>query len=118
MRMVFARPIFSAVLLVALGAYGFDCAPMATAEQAMQCCKSMRCMSHHHHGEDCCKTMATSYVDVGQPTSVSVPFAPVLFGLIEPFVKSPSAITLERQIADQSHAPPIFSPPADLPLRI
>jgi hypothetical protein len=106
------------ILTIALAAYAVDCVGMATPEQAMQCCKSMRCMSHHRHGEDCCKIMPTTHVDVGQPTSVSVPFAPVAFGLIEPFIKSPNVTTSERKIADQSHAPPIFSPPNDLPLRI
>ena len=97
-----AQHLSSVVLTVALVAYAFDCAPMATAEQAMECCKSMRCMSHHHHGEDCCKTMPTSHVDVGQPTSVSIPFVHVTFSLAEPFIDSPSVTTSARLITDQS----------------
>jgi len=40
-RMAFARTIFPTVLTVAIVAYGLDCSPTATAETAMQCCKSM-----------------------------------------------------------------------------
>jgi hypothetical protein len=85
----------------------------------MQCCKTMRCMSHHHRqGENCCKTMPTTHIDVGQPTLASVSFAPVDCGLVEPFFESPNTTTSSRLIVDQSHAPPIFSPPSVLPLRI
>jgi len=116
--MVFVRPILSAVLTLTLAAYAVDCSAAATPEQAMQCCKTMQCMSHHRHGQDCCKEMPTTTVDVGQPTSFNVSFAPVVFGLAEPLIESPSVTVLERLIADQSHAPPIFSPPNVLPLRI
>lgn len=117
--MVFARPIFSAVLTVALAAYAFDCAPMATAEQAMQCCKSMQCMRHGHHGQDCCKTMPSTQVDVGQPTSVNHSLHHVVIGVVpKTFDESLSMAVSERFIADQSHAPPILSPPGILPLRI
>src|SRR5215469_5902885 len=117
--MVPVRQLCLALLIVCLAFHGVDCMGMTTPKQAMQCCKTMRCMSHHHrHGEDCCKTMPTTHVDVGQPSSVSMPFAPVCFGLIEPFIKSPSVTASEPQIADQSHAPPMFSPPNELPLRI
>jgi hypothetical protein len=71
-----------------------------------------------HHGQDCCKTMPTTQVDVGQPTPVSISFTPIVFGTVELFVSSPSARTLARFVADQSHAPPILSPPTVLPLRI
>lgn len=60
----------------------------------------------------------TTQVDVGQPTPVSISFTPIAFGTVELFVSSPSARTLARLVADQSHAPPILSPPTVLPLRI
>jgi hypothetical protein len=116
--MEFAKSIFSAVLTVSLIAYAFDCAPVATAQQAMQCCKSMRCMSHHQHGQDCCKTMPSTHDVVGQPSSANHSFAPAVCGLVEPFGASPSVTTSARLIADQSHAPPVFSQPTVLPLRI
>ena len=48
-------------LIAALAAYALDCVGMTTPEQAMQCCNSMRCPSHDHHGQDCCKTMPTMH---------------------------------------------------------
>ena len=113
-----ARHILSAVLTVALGTYAFDCAPMATAQQAMQCCKSMQCMRHGHHSKDCCKEMPSTHDVVGQPTSVNHSFTAVACGAVQSFDKSVSHTTSARLIADPSHAPPVFSPPAVLPLRI
>lgn len=116
--MGFARHVFSAVLIVALGAYASDCAPMATAQQAMQCCKSMRCMRHGHHGQDCCKEMPSTRDVIGQPTSASHSCTAVACGVVQPFDGGLSITTSARYIADQSHAPPILSPPTVLPLRI
>ena len=116
--MAFAKSIFSAVLTVCLIAYAFDCAPMATAQQATQCCKSMQCMSHHHHGQDCCKSMPSAHDVVGQPSSANHSFASVVCGLAGPFGASPGVTTSARLIADQSHAPPVFSQPTVLTLRI
>jgi len=116
--MDFARRILSAVLALALGAYAFDCAPMATAQQAMQCCKSMQCMRHGHHSQDCCKEMPSTHDVVGQPTSVNHSFTAVACGVVQPFDDGLCITTSTRFIADQSHAPPILSPPAVLPLRI
>lgn len=115
---VFARNTISAVLSIALAGYAFDCAPMATAQQAMQCCKSMLCMSSHHHGEDCCKTMGTTQVDVGQPTSVNHSLPQVAVGVVQAFDESVSISASARFVAGPSHAPPILSPPSVLPLRI
>jgi len=116
-EMGFARHILTAVLTVALGAYVFDCAPMATAQQAMQCCKSMQCMRHRHHSQDCCKEMPSTHDVVGQPT-VNHSFTAIACGVVQPFDDGLSVTTSTRFIADQSHAPPVFSPPTVLPLRI
>src|SRR2546425_11303792 len=51
------RPILVAVVGLALASYAFDCFAAANTEQAMQCCNSMHCSSHAHHGQDCCKRM-------------------------------------------------------------
>ena len=117
-RIVLAKSIFSAVLTLALIGYVFDCAPMATAEQAMQCCKSMQCMRHGHHSQDCCKEMPSTRDVVGQPTSASHSFAAVAVGMVQSPDESVSIASWARRIADQSHAPPILSPPNILPLRI
>jgi hypothetical protein len=116
--MGFARHVFSAVLTVALAGYAFDCAPGATAEQAMQCCKSMQCMRHGHHGQDCCKTMPSTRDVVGQPTSASHSLSQAAFGVVQTFDESVSIATSARLITDQSHAPPILSLPSVLLLRI
>src|SRR5437868_8093919 len=115
--MVLARTILPAVLTVALVAYGFDCSPTATAETAMQCCKTMGCMRHHHQGQDCCKTMPTTRVVIGQPTPASVSFAPVVFGVVQAHSESSNAIVFARLIADQSHATPVLGSPTVLLLR-
>lgn len=117
-RTVFARSIFSAVLTAALIGYAFDCAPMATAQQAMQCCKSMQCMRHGHHGQGCCTEMPSTRDVVGQPTSASHSFAAFALGRVQPLDESLNNASSIRRIADQSHAPPILSPPNILPLRI
>src|ERR1700758_3931582 len=116
--MVFARIIFPAVLTIALVGYGLDCSPTTTAETAMQCCKSMGCMRHHHQGQDCCKTMPTTRVVIGQPTPASVSFVHVAFGVAQAHSESSNAIVFARLIADQSHAPPVLVSPTLLPLRI
>lgn len=116
--MLFGRSIFSAVLTVALGAYAFDCAPMATAEQAMQCCKLMQCMRHRHRSQDCCRTMPSTHDVVGQPMSFNHSLPLVAVGIVQTFDKSLSIGASARFVADQSHAPPILSPPNVLPLRI
>src|SRR5579864_2758418 len=98
--MVFARSIFPAVLIVALAAYAVDCSPTATAEQAMQCCKSMQCMRHRHHSQDCCKTMPSSHDMVGQPTSVNHSLPHVAVGVVQTFDESLSIAASARFVAD------------------
>jgi hypothetical protein len=116
--MAFVRSILSALLTVALAAYAFDCSAAATAEQAMQCCNSMRCMAHHQAGQDCCKSMPSARVEVGQPTSANIAFSPLILGLADEFIESSTRTASARAITDPSHAPPLFIPPSVLPLRI
>jgi len=117
--MVFARRVLLAVLTVAVGAYASDCGGMTTPEQAMQCCNSMRCSSHHHHGQECCKTMPAIHAAVGQPPSVQgVSFSPFALGVVRAFAESQSIESSARMIAEYSHAPPASYSPAILPLRI
>jgi hypothetical protein len=118
MKMLFAKTIFSAVITVALVAYGFDCSPTATAPAAMQCCKSMGCMRHHQRGQDCCKNMLTTRVVIGQPMSANIAFAPIVFSVAKMHSESPDQVTFARLVADRSHAPPVLISPALLPLRI
>jgi hypothetical protein len=117
--MGFARQVLLAVLTVAVGAYSSDCGGMTTPEQAMQCCNSMRCSSHHHHGQECYKTMPAMHAALGQPSSVQgISFSPVVLGLVRAFNESNGIECSARMIAEHSHAPPMSSSPPALPLRI
>src|SRR2546429_5408512 len=80
--MRFAGRVLIAVLTVALASYALDGVGMTTPEQAMQCCNSMRCPSHGHHGQDCCKSMPSVHAALGQPSSMpSVSFSLIALGM-------------------------------------
>src|SRR5947209_5844693 len=88
--MRFARPILIAVLGFAFSAYGIDCAPMVTPDNAMQCCDSMNC-SHGDHGEDCCQAAPSVHAPFVQAASVqSVSLAPLAFAVLPASVQSPA----------------------------
>jgi len=113
------RRVQIAALIVALATYALDCVGMTTPEQAMQCCNSMRCPSHGHHGQDCCKTMPAMHAAIGQPTAVhSLSCPPVLHGAVQPLPGCESIEASAGLIADHSHDPPSSPSPALLPLRI
>ena len=117
--MALARSIFSLAVTVSLAAYAFDCAPMATAQQAMQCCKSMQCMRHGHQGQDCCKTMPTIHSAIGQPTAVhGISYSPVAHGPVQAVGEFQSIESSPRLIAEHAHDPPSGCSPPVLSLRI
>ena len=65
-----AQWVLSLTLAAALSVYGAHCVGMPKQEQAMQCCDTMRCHSHHHdnrHSQDCCKTSLHMDSALGQP---------------------------------------------------
>ena len=114
-----ARRVLIVALTVTLTTYALDCVGMTSPEQAMQCCNSMRCPSHHHRGQDCCKTMPATHAAFDQPRSIQhASVSPVTLGLAvlpnEPRIIEAS----ERMIAEHSHAPPIFCSLPILSLRI
>src|SRR5438128_10120184 len=113
------RPILVAVVGLALASYAFDCFAAATPEQAMQCCNSMRCSSHAHHGQDCCKRMPNvrspfvgASSDRGISLSLAAPAVMPARGELPVFDFS------ARIIPAHSHPPPLFSFSASVPLRI
>lgn len=113
-----AKPIFLALLTVALAAYAFDCGA-TTPEQAMQCCNSMPCSSHGHHGQDCCKTMQAMHAPFVQASVVhGVRHSPVVVAVVGTFDESHRLDASARAVVEHSHAPPIFYSPASTPLRI
>jgi hypothetical protein len=115
-----ARASFAALLITALAVFTVDCFGV-TSEQAMQCCRSMRCSSHgHQHGSDCCKQMPELRAALGQPSSVQTAvFSPVVFALVAVDDKAFGFERSDAAIVAYSHGPPgSSSPPSLLPLRI
>src|SRR5258707_15826618 len=107
-----AKPIFLAVLAVALAGYAFDCGATTTPEQAMQCCNSMPCSSHGHDEQDCFKPMPTMRAPFVQPSSVhGVSYSPVVFAVLPQTSESLALGACNRTIAALCHAPPIRSAP-------
>jgi hypothetical protein len=106
-----AKWVLLSALIVALAAYGLDCLGMTTPEQAMQCCNTMRCHSHHHrshHGnQDCCNTTPQIHADFGQPSSVqAIAVMPVALRVVQAFNDSQIAEFFASIIAEHSHDPP------------
>lgn len=117
--MRFARTILTPLVVAVLALYAFDCSPMSTPEQAMQCCESMHCMSHGHDGQDCCKTMPEMHASFAQPSSVhGVSFTNVIFAVLPVSIESLGSDSSVRLVTAQSHAPPILYLATPKPLRI
>lgn len=116
--MRFGKAILLVSLAVALAAYVFDCDAMSTPEQAMNCCHTMPCASHGHHGQECCKSMSEIHAPfVAPPAGRGISSTPLLFAVLpSPQIGGRNFSGLST--AADFHAPPIFSPPLRPPLRI
>jgi hypothetical protein len=117
--MRFAKPILVAMLGFAFAAYGFDCSPMVSPDQAMECCDSMNC-SHGMHGEDCCQTGTSVHAPFVQPASMHS-------GVFPPLASAALPVSGQFGLTDHSdgcsalrfHDPPSpFAAPVPLQLRI
>lgn len=118
-EMRFVRPILMAFLVLALGAYAFDCDAMTTPEMAMQCCNSMPCASQGHHDQKCCKTMPAMHAPFVQPSfAPGVRYSPVVVATLATFHHFHGVNSSVRDVAIHSHAPPILLSTDPLPLRI
>ena len=96
--------VLIAVLTVALAGYALDGVGMTTPEQAMQCCNSMRCPSHGHHGQDCCKSMPSVHAAFGQPSSMQgVSFSLIALGmhLSKAFSQFIAETTILKSVGEQ-----------------
>lgn len=111
-----AKPILVAVLGLAFAAYGFDCSPLMSPDQAMECCDSMNC-SHGMHGEDCCQTGTSVHAPFVQPASMhSVAFTPLALAAL-PAVHFLLIDHAEGRGTLRFHDPPLFfdsTPPLQL----
>src|SRR5258708_38732278 len=111
--------ILRTVLAVALAAYAFDCSAATTQQEAMQCCNSMHCSSHGHHGQDCCKTMPSThgpFVQLSSGHSTSV--AAVMFTVAPELSRGLGLEFSPRSLLAQCHAPPGLQSVASQPLHI
>jgi len=117
--MRFQPRVIVAVLAVALAGYALDCAGMNTAEQAVECCKSMRCALHGHSGEDCCKSMPSVHAVFDRPSSVpGVSWPRLVYGRAQALHPSATSAPSCRVIAEEAHAPPFLGLQLPVPLRI
>jgi|SRR5215469_1545447 len=117
--MRFGKPILVAAIGVLLAAYAFDCAGMATPEQAMQCCNSMPCSpQEHHEGQDCCKTMRSTQFPFVQPPTRHVRFSLDMIAVLPTPQDSVDLEMSARSITADWHAPPPLFLPSPLQLRI
>jgi hypothetical protein len=106
--MRFAKSILVAVLGLAFAAYGFDCSPLMSPDQAMECCDSMNC-SHGMHGEDCCQTGPSVHAPFVQPASMhSVAFTPLALAALPVSVHFLLIDHADGDIALRFHDPPPF----------
>jgi hypothetical protein len=109
--MAYAAKCILSTLVVALATYGLDCLGVTTPEQAMRCCNTTRCHSHHHrsrHGnQNCCNTTPQIQADFGRPSPVhGIAFAPGALGPVEAFDDSQIAEFFASVVAEHSHDPP------------
>jgi hypothetical protein len=120
--MTWLRLILVALVSIALAGYAADCAPMASSDEAMQCCETMPCASHTgEHSQDCCKTMPSMQAPFVQaPSMHDAPFSVqlhlVLPVLRETGARDPSARVIVNSW--QSSSPPGPDPTNFSPLRI
>ena len=120
MTMTLLRPILVALIACALAGYAVDCAPMASSDEAMQCCETMPCASHSaEHSQDCCKTMPSMQAPfVKSPSTHGLSFSQVAVSTL-PVSSETGGIDFSAYVVASSwHSP---SPPDSVtssPLRI
>src|SRR5262249_18861634 len=117
MRLARASIALLLVTAVCLG-YAADCAAL-TAKESMQCCRSMRCPSHHHQSGECCKTMPFMRATLGQlPALQAHSVSHVWLGMAVTRDASSCSESFYTSVSLNSHGPPGSSPTSVLALRI
>jgi hypothetical protein len=116
-----AQRAFLVALTISLPAYGLDCLAMTTPDEAMECCKAMRCHYHKHRGQnsqDCCKTTPQMHGVPTQPVAALKVTSPsITLAVVTAVSRSESIESHDHVIAPQSHGPPSDAA-SILPLRI
>src|SRR5579884_1299671 len=115
--MRFARSTLVAVLAVVVCAYAVDCSAQ-TPRQASECCHSMKCSTHAHHGMSCCKTMSATRADLGEGSAhIDGSVSLAMMGPVQVLTPA-AAIDFANGTSAQCHAPPESDSSAVSPLRI
>jgi len=120
-RMWHARGLVLAAITISLPTYGLDCLAMSTPDEAMACCKAMRCHYHKHSGQnahDCCKTAPHMHSVPSQPVAAPGITSPSLvLGVVSAISSCEAMQSYHYVIARHSHDPPSDAV-SILPLRV
>jgi hypothetical protein len=117
MVMKLLRQYVVAMLMLAMAAYSIDCLA-ESPQQAMQCCRAMRCSSSSHIGKNCCQTMPAIRATLGQPFSVHAASSRNVLALVAETGKTSILSSFTGSAIEYAHAPPLASSPPPLALRI
>jgi hypothetical protein len=114
-----AKTLLFVIATVALASRGFDCLAMTDPEQAMQCCQSMPCAPSGHHGQDCCKTMATIQTPFVQtPSSHVLTLIRIGTVAVSQLDGSPIVLCAVEGVLTYSNAPLTGHSPTSIAIRI
>ena len=98
-------------------AYGSNCLPMVSQEQAMECCHSMPC-SPHDGGTDCCKSMASPGAFILPPSEREIRLDVTLIALVPLCIEHFAMVAFGDGIGTQSHDPPAGNCSTFQPIRV
>jgi hypothetical protein len=110
-----AQGLVLAALTISLSTYGLDCLAMSTPDEAMECCKAMRCHYHKHRGQnsrDCCKTTPQMHGIPTRPVAAQRITSPsITLAVARAVSHSESMDPYDYVIAQHSHDPPSKAAP-------
>jgi hypothetical protein len=120
LKMTLFRPILLAVVAFALVGYAVDCAPMASSDEAMQCCETMPCASHGaEQSQDCCKTMPSMHAPFVQAAAMhGLSFSPVSVSSLSLWRETAGIDSSVHVAAISGDSSPPPDPASSSPLRI
>jgi len=105
-----AQGLALAALTISLSTYGLDCLAMSTPDEAMECCKAMRCHYRKHGGQnsqDCCKTTPQMHAVPTRPVAAQKIASPsITLAVLRAISHSQLTGSSQYVIAPHSHDPP------------